>query len=66
MLSYLYRAIARILGKNPFDDDYYGDPISFDSGPFLDCGIHWVHVSNHFHFQFNCEREWGLQMLPIY
>ncbi|CAG9854970.1 unnamed protein product [Phyllotreta striolata] len=43
-----FLAIARLLGKDPLEEDYYGDPIAFESGPLLDFGISWVHTFKKF------------------
>lgn len=45
VLSEIYKLIGRLLGEDKPPDEL-GDPIDFESGVFLDCGISWVHVSD--------------------
>lgn len=47
MFSRILNAIGNWLGgEKPAPES--GDPIDFESGPFLDCAISWVYVRNHF------------------
>ncbi|CAH1989877.1 unnamed protein product [Acanthoscelides obtectus] len=43
VLGWFYDAIARIFGDDSKEEEL-GDPLDFDSGPFLDCGISWVYT----------------------
>ncbi|KAG5867799.1 hypothetical protein JTB14_009562 [Gonioctena quinquepunctata] len=43
MVSRIYQAIANLLGDDKSTDEL-GDPLDFESGPFLDCGISWVYA----------------------
>ncbi|KAF7287622.1 hypothetical protein GWI33_005974 [Rhynchophorus ferrugineus] len=43
MLSSIFTALGRLFGDE-IPPPETGDPLDFESGPFLDCAISWVHT----------------------